>query len=687
MPNIQGQKKWSEIRLLETHELARGGVNGNLNEQAIALADRTEFLNQEKADKSEIIQGVFEFGTYAEFNAAKADLPLNCTVVIGEENTTGTGTWDIGNNSWNGSVLKKSGFDPYEKSKKYTDANFGKGRSVISTGATLFNYQQNGSYFGAANTTLTDAPVDRDAAKDFIFSVESIIDTDRYKQQTYKETGTGKIWIRTIDLQNNVIRRDWAHAQVDDASVTTAKLANKAASRPKLSDNFLFNEVLTTGLISDACKDGLYFGTAQNHTDIPSSGLNSANSFILEVKDMTGLGRFIYQKLTRYAALDREWWRIVDTQNPSAAVWTRTYSLVDAAVTTALIAGKAVTGEKLADNYRYKALINSGSTRDIVADGTYLVVAATTADNPPQITGNYLLIVENISSSSYVNQRAIQLSDGSKTATRTIRPAQNIYYDWKAPDAGQVNPFAGKKIAFLGDSITEFGTYPQQVANALGATALNMGIGGTRLGFHSLPNYDELSGYKIAKAINTGNFTPLETAAAGLIVSDNDDNTAAVNLIKTTDWSTVDYLVVGYGTNDFGGNRPVGIYTENLSDGSTFAGAANYFIQMIHSKYPQIKIVFTTPIWRKKTPMAQAGIDGGSDVSPNTLGKYLIEYADELIKVAQSNHIEVLDLYRKSGISKYTEKLYLNQSDMLHPLNPGYELIANKVAGFLKASF
>lgn len=115
MPNIQGQKKWSEIRLLETHELARGGINGNLNEQAIALADRTEFLNQEKANKSEIVQGVFEFATYAEFNAAKANLPLNCTVVIGEENTTGSGSWGIGNNAWNGSILRKSSFDPVSK--------------------------------------------------------------------------------------------------------------------------------------------------------------------------------------------------------------------------------------------------------------------------------------------------------------------------------------------------------------------------------------------------------------------------------------------------------------------------------------------------------------------------------------------------------------------------------------------
>ena len=123
MANIQGQKKWSDVRLLETHELARGGTNGNLNEQAIALADRTEFLNQEKASKSEIVQGVFEFGTYAEFNAVKVTLPLNCSIVINEENNTGTGSWGIGNNRWNGSILQKSQFDPYEKSVSFSNSN------------------------------------------------------------------------------------------------------------------------------------------------------------------------------------------------------------------------------------------------------------------------------------------------------------------------------------------------------------------------------------------------------------------------------------------------------------------------------------------------------------------------------------------------------------------------------------
>lgn len=117
MANLDAQPSWPAVRQLESHELARGGINGNMNEQAKALLARTEYLNQQKANKYEIVQGVFEFGTYAEFDAAKATLPANCTVVIGEANTTGTGTWGIGNNSWNGTVLKKSVYDPLIESK------------------------------------------------------------------------------------------------------------------------------------------------------------------------------------------------------------------------------------------------------------------------------------------------------------------------------------------------------------------------------------------------------------------------------------------------------------------------------------------------------------------------------------------------------------------------------------------
>lgn len=152
MANLESQPKWSSVRLLEAHELARGGLNGNMNEQAKALAERTEFLNQEKASKSEIVQGVFEFGTYAEFDAAKATLPVNCTVVIGEENTTGSGQWGSGNNKWNGLELTKSTYDPYTKSKEYTNEKTLEG--YISSAKLSLDLAQGGTHYYAKEKEL-----------------------------------------------------------------------------------------------------------------------------------------------------------------------------------------------------------------------------------------------------------------------------------------------------------------------------------------------------------------------------------------------------------------------------------------------------------------------------------------------------------------------------------------------------
>jgi hypothetical protein len=139
MADLEVQPSWPKVREIGI-ELARGGPNGNMNEQAKALVARTELLMEQKASKSEIVQGVFEFNTYAEFNAAKSTLPLNCTVVIGEENTTGTGTWGIGNNRWSGSVLSKSSFDPVEKSNRFTKSKLGKSIKPITQDTPTLNY-------------------------------------------------------------------------------------------------------------------------------------------------------------------------------------------------------------------------------------------------------------------------------------------------------------------------------------------------------------------------------------------------------------------------------------------------------------------------------------------------------------------------------------------------------------------
>ena len=118
MANLTATPEWTPVRQLEQNELASGGPNGNMNEQAKALLNRTEYLNQQKADKEDIIQGQYSFATLAEFNAVKATLPVNSTVIIDEAGA------NQGTNTWNGTTLTKSAYDPLTQSKSYTDGFF-----------------------------------------------------------------------------------------------------------------------------------------------------------------------------------------------------------------------------------------------------------------------------------------------------------------------------------------------------------------------------------------------------------------------------------------------------------------------------------------------------------------------------------------------------------------------------------
>lgn len=201
MANINGRKKWSPVRLLETHELARGGVNGNLNEQAQALADRTELLMEEKASKTEIVQGVFEFGTYAEFDAAKLSLPLNCTVIINEI-PTGTQTWGQGTNRWNGTTLTKSAYDPLTQAKAdaTTKANAAEAnsKSLTKVATDIFDASAHSNNYSMTFLEAIDF-VPADLRKQGLTVRYNNADERTFINNNIANWGNPKLWIRQIN--------------------------------------------------------------------------------------------------------------------------------------------------------------------------------------------------------------------------------------------------------------------------------------------------------------------------------------------------------------------------------------------------------------------------------------------------------------------------------------------------------
>lgn len=205
----------------------------------------------------------------------------------------------------------------------------------------------------------------------------------------------------------------------------------------------------------------------------------------------------------------------------------------------------------------------------------------------------------------------------------------------------------GKKINFLGDSITEgcgtsceaarFTCVLKEIADL--AEIRNYGIGGTR----------------IARQIVRPDATDFCAR-----FSDMDDDADAV--------------VVFGGTNDYGhGDAPFGKFTDRTPE--TFCGAVHCLFRGLIEKYPTKPIIIITPMHRK------------NDYVPNTSNqKVLKDYVDVIREAAEVYSLPVLDLFASFGICPdITEQMEAYCPDGLHPNDAGNRVLAEKLKKFLEA--
>ena len=211
----------------------------------------------------------------------------------------------------------------------------------------------------------------------------------------------------------------------------------------------------------------------------------------------------------------------------------------------------------------------------------------------------------------------------------------------------------GKKINFLGDSITEGhgvqnpeNVFHQRLKASAGlAEARNYGIGGTR----------------IAKQVHASDPQWDRYFASRIDGMDPD----------------ADAIVVFGGTNDYGhGDAPIGAFADRTPD--TFYGAMHDLILRLIAKYPDIPIVFMTPTHR------------GNESSPRGDGYKaptlpLVGYVDIIKEVCRWYGIPVLDLYATVPVQPESEILRARYiPDGLHPNDAGHKLIADRLEGFLR---
>lgn len=237
---------------------------------------------------------------------------------------------------------------------------------------------------------------------------------------------------------------------------------------------------------------------------------------------------------------------------------------------------------------------------------------------------------------------------------------------------------AGKKIVNFGDSIFGNARPPEDVstyfAEKTGAEVLNCAFGGCRMSTHT-GHWDCFSMYRLAYSIANNDFALQDDAI------NYEDRTSyaevPLELIKSTDFSTVDILTIAYGTNDFTGNNTLD-NAENPLDTSTVGGALRYSIETLLTAFPNLRIFILSATWRFwKDDNNEYTED--SNTYLNRLSKTLPEYNAKLKEIAEEYNLPFIDNYN-IGISKFNRYQYFPVTDGTHHNETGRRLIASHLA-------
>ena len=210
----------------------------------------------------------------------------------------------------------------------------------------------------------------------------------------------------------------------------------------------------------------------------------------------------------------------------------------------------------------------------------------------------------------------------------------------------------GKKIVFLGDSITEgVGAsciekrFSDVLVRKAGfATSYNYGIGGTRMARQQKIDPEHLVW---------------------------DTNAFTERFDKMED--DADIVMVFGGTNDYGhGDAPFGCFEDRTVD--TYCGALHFLMKGLIEKYPSACIVFVTPLHRE------------GDTNLNASNHLPLKaYVDKIKETAEYYSLPVLDLFAAAGICpdiQIQKEMFV--PDGLHPNDAGAERIADRMKSFLE---
>ena len=228
--------------------------------------------------------------------------------------------------------------------------------------------------------------------------------------------------------------------------------------------------------------------------------------------------------------------------------------------------------------------------------------------------------------------------------------------------------WAGKKVAFLGDSIIDErqlagnNTFPHFLESILGITPYVYGISGNQM-HQILPQAQRLEA-QLGQDVD----------AIIVFIGTNDYNHA----VPLGEWFTErrDSASISMSTRIVKRHR-----VRNMTN-DTFRGRANIVMDFLKTHYPTTQIIFLTPIHR-------ATFFGGNNIQPdedfaNALGLFLDSYVDAIKEMANVWAVPVIDLNAICGLYPVYDSnagYFRNaNADRLHPNTAGHKRMAYSIA-------
>lgn len=233
----------------------------------------------------------------------------------------------------------------------------------------------------------------------------------------------------------------------------------------------------------------------------------------------------------------------------------------------------------------------------------------------------------------------------------------------------QRNPqsqWSGKKVAFLGDSMTQkrdsaIRVYWEYLTDLMGIEPFVYGISGNQ--------WDGI--YRQAQKLKQERGSNIDAILIFAGTNDYNHNTPLGSFYNETAKET-----------NFNGTKVTRKYRTLIEDDNTFCGRINKVMAFLKANYSDQQIVIMTPIHRGFATFSERNVQPEESFS-NDLGLYIDDYVNVLREAASLWAVPLIDLYSLSGLYPMLDsniKYFSNaETDRLHPNSAGNYRLAKTI--------